>query len=213
MPPQFSKMRSKRIQKASRSLTSCSKKQAANAGDDPAVLKDVADYFAASQQIQEAIPFYLRVLELQPNDSNAREKLASGFVLTNQRDKAIEMLQEIIKQHPDRYQPYDLLGQLLDEGARDLARARQTDAAKAEFAKAAVNYEQSLIDQPRSRKHLFAFSRIINRSFERQRARRQASDRSSPTFSRCSRIYLLFGSSAKGGKSVPSRPLPRSKKL
>lgn len=124
------------------------KKAAANAGDDPAVLKDVADYFAASQQIQEAIPFYLRVLELQPNDSNAREKLASGFVLTNQRDKAIEMLQEIIKQHPDRYQPYDLLGQLLDEGARDLARARQTDAAKAEFAKAALNYEQSLLINP-----------------------------------------------------------------
>jgi len=58
------------------------------------------------------------------------------------------MLQEIIKQHPDRYQPYDLLGQLLDEGARDLARARQADAAKAEFAKAALNYEQSLLINP-----------------------------------------------------------------
>ena len=54
-------------------------------GDDSAVLKEVADYFAASQQIQEAIPLYLRVLELQPDDSNAREKLATGFVLTNQR--------------------------------------------------------------------------------------------------------------------------------
>ena len=73
------------------------------------MLKDVADYFAASQQIQEAIPLYLKVLELQPDDSNAREKLASGFVLTNQRAKAIEMLQEIIKQHPEKYQPYDLL--------------------------------------------------------------------------------------------------------
>jgi tetratricopeptide (TPR) repeat protein len=124
------------------------RKAVENAGDDSAVLKEVADYFAASQQIQEAIPLYLKVLELQPDDSNAREKLASGFVLTNQRTKAIEMLQEIIKQHPERYQPYDLLGQLLDEGARALARANQVEPAKAEFVKAAANYEQSLLINP-----------------------------------------------------------------
>ena len=124
------------------------KKALENAGNDSVILKDVADYFAASQQIQEAIPLYLKVLELQPDDSNAREKLASGFVLTNQRTKAIEMLQEIIKQHPERYQPYDLLAQLLDEGARALARANQPEPAKTEFAKAAANYEQSLLINP-----------------------------------------------------------------
>jgi tetratricopeptide (TPR) repeat protein len=124
------------------------RKAVENAGDDSAVLKDVADYFAASQQIQEAIPLYLKVLELEPDDSNAREKLASGFVLTNQRAKAIEMLQEIIKQHPEKYQPYDLLAQLLDEDARALARANQPEPAKAEFAKAAENYEQTLLINP-----------------------------------------------------------------
>jgi tetratricopeptide (TPR) repeat protein len=124
------------------------KKALENAGDDSVALKDVADYFAASQQIQEAIPLYLKVLELQPDDSNAREKLASGFVLTNQRTKAIEMLQEIIQQHPERYQPYELLAQLLDEGARALDSANQPEAAKAEFAKAAANYEQSLLINP-----------------------------------------------------------------
>ena len=56
--------------------------------------------------MKEAIPLYLRVLELQPDDANAREKLATGFVLTNQRDKAVEMLEEIIKEHPEKYQPY-----------------------------------------------------------------------------------------------------------
>jgi len=119
-----------------------------NAGDDPVVIKDVADYFAASQQITEAIPLYLRVLDLQPDDSNAREKLASGFVLTNQRAKAVEMLLEIIKQHPEKYQTYDLLAQLLDEGARAFERANQPEQAKAEFAKAAANYEQSLLINP-----------------------------------------------------------------
>jgi tetratricopeptide (TPR) repeat protein len=123
-------------------------KAVAHAGDDSTALKNVADYYAASQQIQEAIPLYLKVLELQPDDLNAREKLATGFVLTNQRDKAIEMLQEIIKKQPEKYQPYDLLAQLLDEGARALERANQPDQAKAQFAKAAANYEQSLLINP-----------------------------------------------------------------
>src|SRR4051812_10855712 len=123
-------------------------KAVANAGDDPGALKDVADYYAASQQIQEAIPLYLKVLELQPDDLNAREKLATGFVLTNQRDKAIEMLEELIQKQPDKYQPYELLAQLLDEAGRALERANQTEQAKAQFAKAAANYEQSLLINP-----------------------------------------------------------------
>jgi len=124
------------------------KRAAENSGDDPGILKDVADYYAASQQLKEAIPLYLRVLELQPDDANAREKLASGFVLTNQRDKAVEMLEQIIKEHPEKYQPYDLLAQVLDEEARSLQRANRIEEAKAKFAKVAANYEQSLLINP-----------------------------------------------------------------
>jgi tetratricopeptide (TPR) repeat protein len=124
------------------------KKAAENAGDDPSILKDVADYYAASQQLKEAIPIYLRVLELQPDDANAREKLATGFVLTNQRGKAVEMLEQIIKEHPDKYQCYDLLAQVLDDEARSLLRANKVEDAKASFAKAAANYEQSLLINP-----------------------------------------------------------------
>ena len=124
------------------------KRAAEHAGDDPAILKDVADYYAASQQLKEAIPLYLRVLELQPEDANAREKLATGFILTNQRGKAIEMLEQIIKEHPDKYQPYDLLAQVLDDEARSLQRENRIDEAKAKFAKVAANYEQSLLINP-----------------------------------------------------------------
>ena len=112
---------------------------------DASVLKDAADYFAASQQVREAIPLYLRVLELQPNDSGAREKLATGFLMTNQRGKAIQMLQEIIQQHPEQYQPYQLLGKVLEEDATGLLEAKKPAEAKAEFAKAAASYEQSLL--------------------------------------------------------------------
>ena len=124
------------------------KKAADHAGDDPAVLKDVADYYASTQQVKEAIPLYLHLLELEPDDTNAREKLATGFVLTNQRDKAVEMLEEIIKEHPEKYQPYDLLAGLLDDAARALEREKKTEQAKAAFSKAAANYEQSLIINP-----------------------------------------------------------------
>lgn len=124
------------------------KKAAENAGDDPGILKEVADYYAASQQLKQAIPLYLRVLELQPDDANAREKLATGFVLTNQRDKAVEMLEQIIKEHPEKYQPYDLLAQVLDEEARSLQRANHIEEAKMKFAKVAANYEQSLLINP-----------------------------------------------------------------
>ncbi len=124
------------------------KRAAENSGDDPGILKDVADYYAASQQLKEAIPLYLRVLELQPEDANAREKLATGFVLTNQRDKAVEMLEQIIKEHPEKYQTYDLLAQVLDEEARSLQRANRIEEAKAKFGKVAANYEQSLLINP-----------------------------------------------------------------
>ncbi len=125
------------------------KKAANHAADNPAVLKDVGDYYASTQQVKEAIPLYLRLLELEPDDTNAREKLATGFVLTNQRDKAVEMLEVIIKEHPEKYQPYDLLAGLLDDAARALEREKKIDQAKTAFAKAAANYEQSLIINPR----------------------------------------------------------------
>jgi tetratricopeptide (TPR) repeat protein len=121
------------------------KKAVEYSGDDAAILKEVADYYASSQQIKEAIPLYLRVLELQPDDANAREKLATGFVLTNQRAKAVEMLEEIIKQRPDKYQSYDLLAQIYDDQARALQRDNKSEEAKAAFAKAAANYEQSVL--------------------------------------------------------------------
>ena len=124
------------------------KKAADNANDDPAVLKDVADYYAATQQIKEAIPLYLRILELQPDDINAREKLATGFVLTNHRAKAIETLEQIIREHPAKYQTYELLAQVLDDEGRALERNNQTEQAKVQFSKAAANYEQSLLINP-----------------------------------------------------------------
>ncbi len=124
------------------------KKAAELARDDPAILKDVADYFAASEQIKEALPFYLKVLEVAPEDINAREKLATGFVLTSQWPQAIQMLQEIIKSQPEKSQAYELLAGVFEDEARSFERANQPDQAKADFAKAAQNYEQAILINP-----------------------------------------------------------------
>ena len=123
-------------------------KAAAKGQNNAAVLKEVGDYFASTQQIKEALPFYLRVLELQPDDASVREKLATGFVLTNQRARAVETLEAIIQEHPEKYQSYELLAQLHDDEGRALVRANQADPANAEFKKAAQNYEQSLLINP-----------------------------------------------------------------
>jgi tetratricopeptide (TPR) repeat protein len=69
-------------------------------------------------------------------------------MLTNQRGKAVEMLQEIIQQHPEKYQPYELLGRVLEEDAKALLEEKKPDKAKAEYAKAAAAYEQSLLINP-----------------------------------------------------------------
>jgi tetratricopeptide (TPR) repeat protein len=58
------------------------------------------------------------------------------------------MLEQIIKEHPEKYQPYDLLAQVLDDEARSLQRAKKVEEAKAAFAKAAASYEQSLLINP-----------------------------------------------------------------
>jgi tetratricopeptide (TPR) repeat protein len=135
------------------------KRATEHANDDPGVLKEIADYYASSQQLSEAIPLYLRVLELQPDDASAQEKLASGFVLTNQRAKAIDLLQSIIKEHPEKYQSYDLLAQVLDDQARALERENKREEARSTFAKAAANYEQSLLINP---SHLNTYVRLAD---------------------------------------------------
>ena len=124
------------------------KKAAEYGKDDAAVLKDVAEFYASSQQLQQAIPIYLRVLELQPDDLNAREKLATSFVLTNQHAKAVEILEQLIKEHPENDELYDLLAQILDDDARSLDRANRKEEARMQYEKAAANYEQSLLIAP-----------------------------------------------------------------
>ena len=107
--------------------------------DDPVVLNRVADYFGQTRQVKQAIPLYLKILELQPPlpdrlVSSIREKLAESFLLNNQRHEAIKVLEEMIRVNPLRYGTYEFLGTLYEE--------------EGNLEKAAANYESSLLLNP-----------------------------------------------------------------
>jgi tetratricopeptide (TPR) repeat protein len=114
--------------------------------EDVAILTKVGDYFVLSKQVKEAIPFYLKVLNIKPGATdaplnNVRDKLARSLIVTGQRAEAIRYLEDIIKESPLRFETYELLGELYQE---------QDD-----LEKALANYEHSLLlDASEPRNHL-----------------------------------------------------------
>ena len=106
------------------------------AGDDAALLSRVGDYFVLSRQVKESIPFYLKVIaapqtEKDPPVNNTRDKLARAFIVTQQRDEAIGVLEQMAKDNPKRFPTFELLGELYQQ--------------KGEFEKALQNFERSLL--------------------------------------------------------------------
>jgi len=92
-------------------------------------------------------------------------------VLTNQRLQAIEMLQQIIKEHPEKYQAYELLAEVFEDEGRTLERANQRDEARANFVKAAANYEQCLLINPTHSNNYFRLAELfLSRLKENDRA-------------------------------------------
>ena len=103
---------------------------------DAAIQAKVGDYFVLSRQVAEAIPFYLAALKQQDGGdeaplSNLRDKLARAFLVTQQRDEAIAMLEQVTASSPMRFETYELLGELYEQ--------------KGEHDKALSNYEHSLL--------------------------------------------------------------------
>ncbi len=102
---------------------------------DTDILSKAGDYFILSRQVKEAIPLYLAALNQTPtpDDSppnNLREKLARAFLLTEQSDEAIRLLESVAKDNPMRFETFELLGDLY--------------AQKGDSGKAFTNYERSL---------------------------------------------------------------------
>jgi tetratricopeptide (TPR) repeat protein len=122
------------------------RKAAENGKNDAVTLAKVGDYFVLSRQVKEAIPFYQAALERHsssddPALTNLREKLARAFLVTEQRDEAITMLEQVVRETPMRFETYELLGELYQ--------------AKGNVEKAMQNFEQTLlIDSSRPENYL-----------------------------------------------------------
>ncbi len=106
------------------------------AGEDATILSRVADYFVLSRQVKEAIPFYLKIVALPQTDNTPPindifDKLARAFIVTQQRDEAIGVLEKIAKDNPQRFATFELLGELYEQ--------------KGEMEKAMHNYEVGLL--------------------------------------------------------------------
>jgi tetratricopeptide (TPR) repeat protein len=113
---------------------------------DAGTLAKAADYFILSRQIKEAVPLYRAAIQLgpkstEPGTANLREKLARALILTDQRNEAIGVLEEITRETPNRFETFELLGELYEQ--------------KGEFDKAFLNYSNSLkADSSDPRNHL-----------------------------------------------------------
>lgn len=158
--------------------------------EDAAVLTRVGDYFIVSRQVKEAVPQYLAALKLKPSaeeapTTNLREKLARALIITDQRDEAIHLLEEITKENPTRFETFELLGELYEQ--------------KGDTDRSIANYEHSLeLDASEPRNHLRLAEMFLKaKRYEQavatmQTARARFPDRPEITFS-----YALTLSSAK----------------
>jgi len=90
-------------------------------------LVKIADFYVLLRQLKPAIPIYQKVISESPRQNSPemlalREKLARCLLSEGERDKAIVMLNEILKQSPARYDLYEFLGELYSLGGEmDLA--------------------------------------------------------------------------------------------
>jgi tetratricopeptide (TPR) repeat protein len=127
---------------------------------DATVLTEVADYFVLSKQVKEAIPYYLAVLALpqasaDPQVANVRDKLARCYVVTGQRDAAIDLLEKLAKENALRLETYEMLGKLYHE--RSEAERAAGESAKADASRErAVNHLQYglLLDSSNPQNHV-----------------------------------------------------------
>ncbi len=98
------------------------------------VLNQTGKFFVDTQQYAEAVPVYVKIIQLEPDQSANRETLARCYLNSNQRNKAIATLEDLIKVDPIQGHVYSLLGGIYEDAG--------------EFDKASQNYQQSLLVSP-----------------------------------------------------------------
>lgn len=79
---------------------------------DPAVLARIGDLLALSRQVDKALPFYQKLVEIKPSHPAAREKLAASYLETGRFSEAVGVLESMVKTNPLNVAAYDQLRDL-----------------------------------------------------------------------------------------------------
>ncbi|MBI3415699.1 MAG: tetratricopeptide repeat protein [Verrucomicrobia bacterium] len=83
--------------------------------DDAALLEKLADGYKLMGEIQKALAVYERVLTVEPDFLNLRAKLIDLYLATDDKKRATEQLEAIIRDKPTNPAPYFYLGVLAQE--------------------------------------------------------------------------------------------------
>jgi predicted Zn-dependent protease len=97
---------------------------AAMAGDDPRLLNERGDVLFVEKRYAEAIPYYRRTLELDPDDVDAHNDLGLALHYTGQSQAAIEVLKRGVGKAP-RFQRLWLTLGFVSAQAGDTTGARK----------------------------------------------------------------------------------------
>lgn len=107
------------------------------AGNDPAVIEQAGNFQALTEHPAEAAMLFERVLQLDPSNANAADKLARCAAALGQRDRTIAALEMSIHANPSQQAAYAQLGEIYYKDGQ--------------FDKAADQYEQCLRLDPDNR--------------------------------------------------------------
>lgn len=107
--------------------------------NDPNVVIQTAENAALTQQYKAAIPLYQKAISLTVISDPAtatqlRSKLARVYLANSERDKAIKLIQEIIKNNPQDPKPCEFLAQIYEQ--------------KSDYENARVAYQQAILAAP-----------------------------------------------------------------
>lgn len=96
--------------------------------EDPYLLTQYGDLLILHRRIEEAIEVFARIEALNPDDLMIRQKLAVNLAAVGNRDKAIELLEEIAAGQPDNLRLLYYLAELYDQnGQPEQARTKLAD--------------------------------------------------------------------------------------
>lgn len=130
----------------------CYERAAKLAPDDDRILVRLADFYLVNKAYDKAVETYLKMLGQRPNSVALREKLALSYVAQDDKKKAVEQIEEILKKEPLKFKYYLMLGELYLDLSRGEKEEKAEDGKETERqrlqSKALDKFQQAVVLNP-----------------------------------------------------------------